>query len=344
MRIQPNSGGLAKLGGAGCLSFFALFWSAMTLGFDGLLARDAFRQLRALGYATTAGSVTHSKVETVDGDDGPTYRPNIKYKYTVAGKEYQGDRYRYGQWSSGGRSAHRIVASHPVAAQVEVYYSPDDPTDSVLTAGLEGMDLFFAMFMLPFNLVMLGFWIAIGGSIRQRLFASPAGGAKVRDDGRYVRVRLTLWNPLFSGAAAAGGLAFAGTFLVAFGFGADPSLATMLVAWGIILGGGVAVWLYGCWRQAGGGSDLILDEFRQCMTLPPTQGREEEVVIPFDKVAAIEVETIEKPGSEGGVSRSYLPTVVFTDSDGSQRREPIAKWPLEDRAQGLASWLRERLG
>lgn len=344
MRIKSNNSGLGKLGGVGCLSFFALFWSAMTLGFDGLLARDAFRQIRALGYATAAGAVTHSDVETVDGEDGPTYRPNVKYRYSVAGKEYQGDRYRYGQWSTGGRSAHRTVASHPVGAQVEVHYAHDDPTDSVLAVGLQGMDLFFAMFMLPFNLVMLGFWVAIGGGLRQRLFAPPAGGARIWDDGRYVRVRLTLWNPLFSGAAAAGGLAFAGTFVIAFGFGADPSLATMLVAWGIILGGGVAVGLYGYWRQAGGGSDLILDEYRQCMTLPPTQGRQEEVVIPFDKVVAIEVETIERPGSEGGVSRSYLPTVVFTDSDGSQRREPIATWPLEDRAQGLAVWLRERLG
>jgi hypothetical protein len=342
MAIKFNNGGLSQWSGMGCLVFFALFWSTMTLGFDAHLVRNAFRQIRALGYATAAGSVTHSEVETIDGDEGFTDRAKIQYKYSAAGKEYVGYRYRYGQWSSGGQVAHRIVAAHPVGAQVEVYYAPSDPTDSVLTAGLEGMDLFFAMFMLPFNLVMLGFWIAIVGIARQRLFAPPAGGARTWDDGRYVRVRLSLWNPLFS-AAAAGGLAFSATFVIAFGFSADPSLATMLVAWAVILGGGAAVWLYGCWKQAGGGSDLILDKFRQCMTLPPSQGREEELVLPFDKVVSIEVATLEKPGSEGGVSRSYLPTVVFTDSDGSERRERIAKWPPEDRAQGLAAWLRERL-
>jgi len=343
VEIESKNSALSKLGGTGCLLFFALFWSGLTLAFDIFIGRSAFQQIQALGYSTAAGSVTHSEVETVDGDDGPTYRPNIKYKYSVVGKEHLGDRYRYGQWSSGGRSAHRIVASHPVGSHVEVYYAPADPSDAVLTVGVEGMDLFLAMFMLPFNLVMLGFWIALGGEVRQRFFSPSAGGARVSDDGRCVRVRLSLWNPFFSGAIAAGGLAFAGTFVIGFGFGADPSLPVMLVAWGVILGGGAAVCLYGYWRRAEGGSDLILDEFRQCMTLPPTLGREEEVIVPFEKVVAIEVETAEKRGSRGNVSHSYLPTVVFTDDKGSRRREPIVDWPFEARAQGLASWLRERL-
>ena len=64
-----------------------------------------------------------------------------------------------------------------------------------------------------------------GGTVLYRLFPVPAGGAKVSDDGRYVRVRLSLWKPLHSGLAVAGGLAFVGLFVMAFGFRGQSSAA-----------------------------------------------------------------------------------------------------------------------
>jgi len=340
---ESSSSRLSELGGVGCLFFFALFWSGMTLAVDFFIGRSAFHQIQALGYPVASGSVTHSEVETVSGDDGPTYRPKIRYGYTVAGKEYVGDRHRYGNWSSGGGYAHRIVASLPVGARVEVHYAPGDPSDAVLTAGVEGMDLFFAMAILPFNLIMLALWTVIGGGVRYRLFPSPAGGGRVWEDGRYVRVRLALGKPLYVGAGVAGLAAFVGTFVIGFGFGSDPSLPAMLVVWAVILGGGVLAGLAYGRTLAQGQSDLILDQFRRSITLPPTLGRIQDLLIPDEKIVAIEVERTEKRSSRG-VSRAYIPTIVFTDDDGSTRREGIVRWTWEARAEGLASWLRERLG
>lgn len=325
---------VSRAGGVGCLLFVALFWSSITLVFDGFFAWGAFWQVRATQYSTALGTVTHSEVETSDGEDGPTYRPKISYTYSVAGKQYAADRYRYGQFSSGDRSAFRVVASHPAGRQVEVHYNPDDPSDAVLLTGLEGSDIFGPMFMLPFNLVMVGLWIVVGHGAFRRVFQSPAGGAKVLEDGRCVRVRLSRWKPLCTGAAVAGGLAFILIFIIAFSAGFNPPVPVTLAAWGLILGGGLIAWFYQHAKLARGDWDLVVDEFRQSLTLPRTFGRQEEVVVPVDKIASIEIERAEKRDSEGGVSRSFIPTLVVASDDGSTRREKLVEWRNEVSAQG----------
>ncbi len=338
-----KSKGLSAIGGTGCLLFFVLVWSVGTLGFDCFIARSVFRQIQALGYAEATGSMTLSEVETVRSRRGRTYRPNIQYKYSVEGKEYLGDRYRYGKWSSGGDWAKQIVASRPVGSPVEVYYAPADPSDAVLMVGVEGMDLFVAMFMLPFNLIMLGLWIAGGGAFRYRFLPPPAGGARVSDDGRYLRLRLSPWRPFYWGLIAAGVLALFGAFVIGFGFRGSPPMPLMLVAWGMILGSGALAYLFQHRRLAGSHSDLVIDDFRRSIALPRTFGRHEDLVIPAEKIIAIEVEKAEKRGPKGSVSRLYSPTIIFSGNDGSKRREKIVQWSFEPRATGLAAWLRERL-
>jgi hypothetical protein len=350
LNAQSTSRRLSTTGRFGCGLVFALFWSAMTLAMDVFIVWNAYQQIRAGSYATTTGSITQSEVEEVPGNPGPphphgpTYRPKIRYRYSVAGKEYEGTQYCYGQWSSGGGFARRIAAALPLDSQVEVHFAPGDPRDAVLVAGLQGVDLFAAMFMLPFNLVMLGFWVAIGGKVRQRLPSSAPAGAGISDEERFVRVRLSLFGPFAVGAAAAGGLAFGLVFLVAFGLGADPSMATMVVLWGVILGGGLLASLLAWRRRARGGPELVIDNFRRTIKLPRMFGREEEVEVPAEKIVSIDVEPLEKRGSHGSISRSYVTTVAFTERDGSLRREKLVEWPIGERAERLASWLRERLG
>ncbi len=343
MATKSRSTRVSGLAGGGFLLLFTLFWSIGVLGFDFVIGRSVVRQIYAVGYPTATGTITQSEVETIRGRRSRTYRPTIKYKYTVEGQEYVGERYRYGQFSSAKKWAERIVASHPVGSPFEVYYAPTDPSDAVLTVGLEGLDLFIFMFMLPFNVVMLAFWIAGGGEVLYRLSPGPAGGAKLCDDGRYVRVRLSMWKPLYSGLAAAGALAFVGIFIMAFGFGHAPPLPVTLVAWGVIVGSGALAYTWHWRKLSGGDSDLVLDTFNESITLPHTFNRPRDSTIRAKKVVAIEVEKVEKRGTKGGVYYSYVPTLIFTDNDGSRRREKIAEWSSEARAEGLASWLREKL-
>jgi hypothetical protein len=50
-----------------------------------------------------------------------------------------------------------------------------------------------------------------------------------------------------------------------------------------------------------------------------------EVLVPSRTLISIEVEIVDKPGSEGNIHR-YVPTLTFTDSDESQRREKLVEW------------------
>jgi hypothetical protein len=323
--------------------WMALFWSALTLGFDAMSGWGSFRQLRALSYSTTAGRITSATVETISGSggrhgSGTTYRPRLTYTYSVAGKDYQGDRYRYSEWSGSGRNAHGIVAAHPVGSHVSVYYAPADPADAVLMAGLEGFDYFVPLFMLPFNLIMLFFWIQVGGGIYRRRFFTPVSGVKVWDDGFSFRARLTM-RPLYVGAIVVGALAVPAIFIVAFGFSFNPPVPVMRVVWRVILGGGLLAWLYHLLNVLRGGYDLVIDGVGATVTLPRTFGRKESLVVPAGQIHGVEIDRLQV-----GQASAYIPTLVFTDGEGPLRREKLAKWSSKGRARELAAWLRERLG
>ena len=345
MTVGPKgSGRLSKLSGAGCLVMFGLFWSALTLTADLVIGWGAFQQLHALTYPATSGKVTLSEVKKTSGHRGATYRPHIVYTYSAGGKEYVSDRYRYGESTAQRGPAERIVASHPVGSQIVVYFVPSDPSEAVLVVGLEGLDLFAAMCMVPFNLVMAAFWIAGGGAVYRRFFPSPNGGAKVRDDGFRVRVGLSPTSPILGAAAVAGILSFALAFVIGFGLGGNPSIPVMLLVWAVILGSGS--WVYSHYRvkQTRGDFDLVLDVFGRCLTLPQTFGRTTGVVVPVSKVTSIEVVQVTKRGAKGSVHYAYAPTLVFADDEGMTRRERLIEWSDAKRAAMLSGWLCERMG
>ncbi len=321
----------------------ALFWSAVTLLFDVHLGWGALHQLYALSYPVTPGIVTHSESECISSDEGGSYRPKIKYTYVVAGKEYQGDRLHYGQMTHGPRTTQRIVDAYPVGKPVDVHYASRDPADSVLNAGWEGIDLFFAMFMLPFNLIMTGFWVAGGRWINRRFRQPSAGGARVRQAGNRLMVRLSSWRPLYSGPVVAGALAFAGVFIVSFGISTNPSMQVMSIAWAVILGGASSAYLWHAMKWRRGRSHLAIDTLGHCLTLPATHGRRKAVTVLASQIIAIEVDEIKQRDADEGFWYRYAPTLVFTGQDGSTRRERLVDWSNKARAEEFAAWLCERL-
>jgi hypothetical protein len=330
------------LGGSIGLGLFVLIGLPVTLAADAFLGWNAYWQVRAQGFATTAGIVTHSEVESHQGDHGPVFSADLKYKYHAAGKQYSGDRYRYGQGSSNDDNARRIVADHPVGKQVAVYYHPGNPADALLRPGLDGSDLFLAMFLLPFNLVLLAVWSVLGGQVWYRMVQPPAGGAKVWDDGFQARVRLTQISPFAVGAVAAGVTAFVAIFIVAFGFGGfHPPLQVMHAAWPVILAAGLLGYV-GYWRRlAQGGRDLVIDATGGKVKLPRTMGRKTDVVLPLADIRDVELQRVARGWSGNEPWYWYVPTLVVADAGGSPRHEKLVEWWNEGRAEGLASWLRD---
>jgi hypothetical protein len=63
---SKGNGRITRLTGTGCLVVFGLFWSALTLVADAAIGWNILRQLHALTFSTTIGTVTLSQVKKVD--------------------------------------------------------------------------------------------------------------------------------------------------------------------------------------------------------------------------------------------------------------------------------------
>ena len=247
---------------------FVGFWSAITLVFDVMLVISAWRQIRAESYPSVVGAITHSEVDAHHDSDGTTYSVDVEYVYMVDDRQYEGDRYRYGQMGSSDNNAHRIVASLPVGKEVPVYYNPADPADAVLKTGIEGSDLFMALFMTPFNLVMLGGWHVLGRGVYVRLLKPPAGGARVVHHGFRAHVYSFSRPALAAAAATLLGTSFVSVFIVGFGFGFNPPVEVIVTVWTVVLlltlGAAVAVAV----RGGPGKETLVIDQAEETIPLP----------------------------------------------------------------------------
>jgi hypothetical protein len=337
--LRPNSFA------TGCfLAVFGIVWSAGVLTFDSVQIWSAFRQIAALNYASAPGRITHSAVKTTRSSRGrAVYRPDIKYSFEVDGKTHEGSLYRYGQPASNDKSASIIVQQHPVGAAVTVYYNPADPADSLLHPGLTGTDLFIALFLLPFNVVMLGLWWQCADRMFLRWRKHTAGGAPISDDGFQVRVCLTTFSPLTAGLAAAGALGFLAIFAIGLTLAFSPSLELMVVVWSVILAAGVLAYAARRMRLASGACDLVINTVDLTIQLPQTAQRKEVLAIPIADITGLDLETISKRSSKGRTSYCYAPAIFFTTSDGQKRKELLIEWFNQNRARELAGWIGERL-
>ena len=328
---------------SGFLIGFGLFWTGMTLLFDGFIIKSAMQQVAAREFTSAPGKVLASEVTTHDSDDGTTYGVRVTYSYTVSGQEYTGDRLRYGQVSSSSYpQARKAAAKFPVGSPITVYYNPSDPQDALLRPGLTGGDLFMALFMTPFNAVMLGFWWFGWSRLMRRLCRPVAGGVKLRTSLQQTRARMIEYPPLASAIVATALLAFVSIFVVGFGFGGfNPSLRVAGVTWAVVLSGGILIGIWSWINTLQGKYDLVLDEMRSSIQLPLTCGRKTLKILGFGEVHDCYVETIERRGSEDSVSHTYVPTLRLAAADGPL--EKLAEWHDAERAREFVAWLNEKL-
>src|SRR6185503_10762917 len=242
------------------------FWSAITLVFDGFLGYGLINQLRAQAFAHTTGNITHSEVTTDNsGDDGPTHGVNIRYHYEVNGRALEGDRFRYGAGSSSDSAwAERAVDQNREGAEVTVYYNSSKPSESVLSPGIYGSDLMMALFMTPFNAVMLCFWFAGATTLRTKFTAAPNGGVKFIQDGQTLRIRLPRFPAFIVLVVTTGLVGFIAGFPIAFlGGGFHPRLPVVAAGLIIAYGSGAVMFLRQRWVINSGRTDLVIDNARQ---------------------------------------------------------------------------------
>lgn len=141
-------------GGCFLILFFSLFFIAGCAFFYIFFIRPLLGILDARDWPEVPCTVISSKVESHSSSDGTTYSVEIVYKYTVAGKPYQSDRYDFTDFSSSGRNGkQKIVRRYPPGKKTICFVNPDDPNSAVLNRDFSPWMLFGA---LPFLFIVVG--------------------------------------------------------------------------------------------------------------------------------------------------------------------------------------------
>jgi len=111
----------------------------------------------AVGYESTSWPTTSGKVlesavhSTHDRNRGTTFRAELLYKYVVNGESYSGR-----QLAPGGADLEdsaevtAILGNHPIGSDIPVYYSPTDPSQSILETGIRAIGIVFLVTGLSF--------------------------------------------------------------------------------------------------------------------------------------------------------------------------------------------------
>ncbi len=98
------------------------------------------------------GTIIESKVglhtsRSSNGRSSTSYSVDVGYSYTVEGKEFTGDRLRFGEMNSNKRrDANSKAKKFGEGKQVKVYYDPEEPAESVLEPGVHGSSWFLPIF------------------------------------------------------------------------------------------------------------------------------------------------------------------------------------------------------
>ena|SRR5258706_2686113 len=130
---------------------------ALGAGFAGAGCYNALRSFRAGAWSTAQGEIVDSLVveeeyEDTDLDSNVAttktrYIPRVRYRYSVRGKEYVGERISFSalrRWSESG--ARKLVDRYEVGQEVKVRYAPRDPGEAVLEMSGSFMSLGYIVF------------------------------------------------------------------------------------------------------------------------------------------------------------------------------------------------------
>lgn len=141
----------------GCVT---LFLSVFVVAFSGFGGWGVYQQLRVDDFLAVDGVVTFSEVGESRGDDGTTYFPDIRFRYTVDGQKHDSGTYRIQQLSSSGRRGKlEIVGRHPVGAKVQGWYDPGKPETAVIDKSFSFFPVIFLGVGILVLAIIIGIWV-----------------------------------------------------------------------------------------------------------------------------------------------------------------------------------------
>ncbi|MFH1814216.1 MAG: DUF3592 domain-containing protein [Pseudomonadota bacterium] len=98
------------------------------------------RYQRAQHWPKVRATIVKSAVTEATDGDGTSFRPELSFRYSVAGSEYSSTEHTEGlPFPSTEEAARRMVNSLPVGSSVDVAVCPTDPKCAVLDTGFPRM-------------------------------------------------------------------------------------------------------------------------------------------------------------------------------------------------------------
>jgi hypothetical protein len=285
-----------------------LFWCGITGVFVGVIAYSCGMSIYAQQHFLPAeGVILSSKVVSSSDSDGTTYRPALKYRYRVGGKDYVSDRYTYGTMgTSESGYANAVVRANPKGAAVTVYYDPGKPSESVLSADVPGIIYFLMLFLQPFVLVGLAMiawtmtlpwthrrlveFLARGPSLPWRI---PSWGT-AREDAEGILIRKSHRLAAAIGHFFLGyGLAcFAGIFVVGFLFGGFSNPRPEIIGRAFVVAAGVGLLAMGRKLFVVGGARVLIDPINRRLCV---RSRLRDEQVSFDEIKSWRLRQIHYP-------------------------------------------------
>jgi hypothetical protein len=327
------------------LLIFALCWCGIIGAFDGVLARQTLQQLDASRrFIPVPARVLTSEVESRSDSDGATYRPEVSFEYTVAGRAHQSDTVHYGLWASSDRAAAEAIADRfPAGSQTTAYYDPDEPTRAVLLRGAEHLPSFLVLFLTPFHCVAVGLWVMVVRR-EQGPYDEPALNQAIRaDDGTVAQLRSAQAPAWLVFLAALGGGSFLSVFAIALTAGFDAPISLSLGTLAGLIALAAVVTLRAERRRP---PPMVLDRAAQTIGRPGLL-RTDRFAMPesptrFRDIRAITIQS--RSWGEVNDVTQYRHRVLAERSGNAEPLEVVVASGPAGFADPLASWLREQVG
>ncbi len=309
----------------------------MTLLVLFFFGREVVHGFRSLTFPQTTGRIRNSSIEEHSDGEGTDYTPEIVYEYKVNGREYVGKRLFFGLANFSDRySAVEAVEQHPAGSAVQVFYDAGNPSDSGLIPGLAGASLYCSIFVMPFTVIAIGFWVIMyqGAVVARR----AAGGVRIIEEPTAIRAQLPHLSAVAAGMAAFGGISFILCFIVSLPIFRHRSMLAGGAVLGLILVGTAAVVIRRRQRLADGFDDLVIDRGIDIIRLPLNGKTKTRSEFPLAEVKAISVKEIHPASSD------YASTWAVDLQLHSGEREQVVAWYSSEKAENFAAWLRAELG
>ena len=128
-----------------------------------LMRKRLIMGLRSQSWPATNGVVisaerVFSGTSVEDGE--PTYNVKVEYSYMVDGREYHGDLIEPLPSLKSVEQAARVVDRYPPGAEVEIFFDPADPSQSLLVQGLDGvMKIFLVVYLACMILLAISLFV-----------------------------------------------------------------------------------------------------------------------------------------------------------------------------------------